>query len=266
MDVNVELAEMGPQSPSNDGLTATSPELNIGEDIDEREDPPIASGSGGMPTTAQTGAHEQESKLKIGNRPFRLICLLCLVTSALILIVIGLSIHVSQIRQSQTALDQNCHELNSTLQTKVSEISHLNHSEKTCLKNLTALKTNLSVLVRMHNDLRHQITEIKTKLRSVKNSMAQICEFLISRREERCPGNWTESADRCYFISTLEKSYDAARNHCSNVDASLLEINSNKEKPSRCCGWKQLRRWVQAFKSRVHKLLSSLGGKSHASS
>ncbi|XP_072131901.1 oxidized low-density lipoprotein receptor 1-like [Mobula birostris] len=257
---------MGPQSPSNDGLTATSSELNIGKDIDEREDPPIASGSGGMPTTAQTGAHEQESKLKIGNRPFRLICLLCLVTSALILIVIGLSIHVSQIRQSQTALDQNCHELNSTLQAKVSEISHLNHSEKTCLKNLTALKTNLSVLVRMHNDLRHQITEIKTKLRSVKNSMAQICEFLISRREERCPRNWTESADRCYFISTLEKSYDAARNHCSNVDASLLEINSNKEKPSRCCGWKQLRRWVQAFKSRVHKLLSSLGGKSHASS
>ncbi|XP_072131988.1 uncharacterized protein [Mobula birostris] len=215
------------------GLSSTYAEVNCPKDepvIDEDEAPPIAAGSRKQTTNAQTGAHEQESKLKIGNRPFRLICLLCLVTSALIVIVIGLSIHVSQIRQSQTALDQNCHELNSTLQTKVSEISHLNHSEKTCLKNLTALKTNLSVLVRMHNDLRHQITEIKTKLRSVKNSMAQICEFLISRREERCPGNWTESADRCYFISTLEKSYDAARNHCSNVDASLLEINSNKEK------------------------------------
>ncbi|XP_072890950.1 C-type lectin domain family 9 member A-like [Hemitrygon akajei] len=53
-----------------------------------------------MPTTAQTGAHEQQSKVKIGNRPYRLICLLCLVTFSLIVIVAVLSIHVSQIHQS----------------------------------------------------------------------------------------------------------------------------------------------------------------------
>ncbi|XP_059815350.1 oxidized low-density lipoprotein receptor 1-like isoform X2 [Hypanus sabinus] len=46
-----------------------------------------------MRVTVQTAAHEQQSKVKIGNRPYRLICLLCLVTSALIVIVVGLSIH-----------------------------------------------------------------------------------------------------------------------------------------------------------------------------
>ncbi|XP_059815982.1 NKG2-A/NKG2-B type II integral membrane protein-like isoform X4 [Hypanus sabinus] len=61
--------------------------------IDQREDPPIASAPGGLSTTAQTAAQEQESKVKIGNRPYRLICLLCLVTSALIVVVVGLSIH-----------------------------------------------------------------------------------------------------------------------------------------------------------------------------
>ncbi|XP_072131853.1 uncharacterized protein [Mobula birostris] len=194
-----------PATAQTVGLTSTYSELNFRKDkplIEDNEDPPIASGPGVMPTTAQTGAHEQESKRKMGNRPHRQIYLLCLVTSALIIIVAGLSIHLSQIRQSQTTLDRNCHELNSTLQSTMSEIS----------------------------DLRHRFTQMETKYKLVNDSMAQICEFLISGREESCPGNWTENADRCYFISTLEKSYDAARNHCSNVDASLLEINSNKEK------------------------------------
>ncbi|XP_059818477.1 killer cell lectin-like receptor subfamily B member 1B allele C [Hypanus sabinus] len=38
-------------------------------------------------------AHEKEPKGNIGRRPYRLICLLCLVMSALAIIVAGLSIH-----------------------------------------------------------------------------------------------------------------------------------------------------------------------------
>ncbi|XP_059814523.1 uncharacterized protein LOC132386265, partial [Hypanus sabinus] len=91
--------------------------------INEDEDPPISPGPGGMPTAAQTAAQEKERKVKIGNRPYRVICLLCLVTSALIVTVVGLSIHVSQIRQSKVTSDRNYHELNSTLQ---SELSALN--------------------------------------------------------------------------------------------------------------------------------------------
>ncbi|XP_072892879.1 C-type lectin domain family 9 member A-like [Hemitrygon akajei] len=86
-----------------DGLNSTYSVLTIRKKkprIDEGEDPPISSGPGGLSTTAQTAAQERESKVKIGNRPYRLICLLCLVTFALIVTVVGLSIHVSQIPQS----------------------------------------------------------------------------------------------------------------------------------------------------------------------
>ncbi|XP_072132737.1 uncharacterized protein [Mobula birostris] len=175
-----------PITAQTDGLTSIYSELNFPKNepvIDEDEDPPIASGPGGMPTNAQTGAHEQEPKLKIGNRLLRLICLLCLVTSALIVIVIGLSIHVLQVRQSKLTLDRNNHELNSTLQSKISEISHLNISHKACLRNLSGLNSNLSVITRMHTELRHQFTEMETKFRSVNETKAQICELLTSRRE-----------------------------------------------------------------------------------
>ncbi|XP_072891393.1 uncharacterized protein [Hemitrygon akajei] len=79
-----------------DGLNSTYSVLKIRKKkpcIDEDEDPPIASGTGGLSTTAPTAAQERESKGKIGNRPYRLICLLCLVTFALIVTVAVLSIH-----------------------------------------------------------------------------------------------------------------------------------------------------------------------------
>ncbi|XP_062895676.1 oxidized low-density lipoprotein receptor 1-like [Mobula hypostoma] len=215
-----------------DGLNSTYSELYFRKEeprIDEDEDPPIASGPGGLPTTAQTGAHDQESKLKIGNRPIRLICLLCLVTSALIVTVIGLSIHVSQIRQSKITSDRNYYELNSTLQSKISEISHLNLSQRTCLKNLSTLNSDLSVIKRMHTDLRHEFNEMETKYNAVNETKTQICELLTSRREQTCPQYWTENEGRCYFISTSVKSYDAAMEHCSEFDGKLLEINSYKE-------------------------------------
>ncbi|XP_072893071.1 oxidized low-density lipoprotein receptor 1-like [Hemitrygon akajei] len=142
-----------------DGLNSTYSDLKFRKEeprIDEDVNPPIASGPGGLLTTAQTAEQEQESKVKIGNRPYRLICLVCLVTSAFIVIVAGLSIHVSQIRQSKETCHRNYHELNSTLQSK-----------------LSALNSNLS-------DLRHQICDLLTKSRE------QTCSKDWLTNKDRC--------------------------------------------------------------------------------
>ncbi|XP_059817433.1 C-type lectin domain family 12 member B-like [Hypanus sabinus] len=215
-----------------DGLNSTYSFLKLPEDeylVEEYEDPPIASGPAGMSVTAQAGPHKHQPKENIGNRPDRKICLLCLVTFVLFVTVVGLSVYVSQIRQSEITSDRNYQELNSTLQSKISENSHLNFSRRTCLKNLSALNSNLSDLKRMHSYLRHQFTEMETKYRSVNETKAQICELLTSRKEHTCPQNWIDNENRCYFISSLEKTYDGAREHCSNLDARLLEINSKEE-------------------------------------
>ncbi|XP_059815147.1 oxidized low-density lipoprotein receptor 1-like [Hypanus sabinus] len=194
-------------------LNSTYSDLNFRKEkpgIDQDEDPPIASGPNGLSTTTQTAAQEQESKVKIGNRPYRLICLLCLVTSALIVVVVGLSIHVSQIRQSY----ETCHG-----------------------------KSNLSDLKRMNSDLRLQFTEMETKYRSVKEAKAQICELLISRRgdasspsftrssshEQTCVKDWVTNKDQCYYVSTFDTTFQKADQECSNRDSRLLEINSSDE-------------------------------------
>ncbi|XP_059817848.1 oxidized low-density lipoprotein receptor 1-like [Hypanus sabinus] len=122
------------------------------------------------------------------------------------------------------------HELNSTLESTISEKSHLDLSRRTCLRNLSELNSNLFDLKRINSDHRHQFSEMETKYRSVNETKTQICELLTSRKGElTCPQNWIGNGDRCYFISSLEKPYDGAREHCSNFDARLLEINSKEE-------------------------------------
>ncbi|XP_059819134.1 oxidized low-density lipoprotein receptor 1-like [Hypanus sabinus] len=121
--------------------------------------------------------------------------LLSMVTSVFFLTVVGLSIHVSQIRQSKVTCKRTDNELNSTLQSMVS-----------------ALNSNLSVLQQKHSDLRHQF-----------------CGLLTSRREEICSKDLVRYGDRCYLFSTFEISYNGARLLCSNIDSMLLEINSQDE-------------------------------------
>ncbi|XP_072891102.1 uncharacterized protein [Hemitrygon akajei] len=166
-------------------LSSIYEDVNVPNDepvIDEDQAPPVAAGPRELPTNAQTAAHEQQSKVKIGNEPFRQICLLCLVIGVFLVIVAGLSIHVSQIRQSKVTSDRNYHELNSTIQSK-----------------LSGLNSNLSDLKRMHSDLRHQLTEMETKYRSVNETKAQICELLTSRREQTCSQDWIRNEGPVLF-------------------------------------------------------------------
>ncbi|XP_072132465.1 CD209 antigen-like protein 2 [Mobula birostris] len=176
------------------GLSSTYAEVNCPKDepvIDEDEAPPIAAGSRKQTTNAQTGAHEQEPKQNIENRRYMKICLLCLFTSVLIAIVAGLSIYVSQIRQSKFTVDRNYDELNSTLQSK--------------------------------------INEIEAKYKAVNETKAQICELLTSRRGQPCSDEWIPNKDRCYYVSTSETSFHEAMQECSNLDSRLLEIDSKLE-------------------------------------
>ncbi|XP_072891378.1 C-type lectin domain family 7 member A-like [Hemitrygon akajei] len=81
----------------------------------------------------------------------------------------------------------------------------------------------------MHRDLRHQLTEVETKYRSVNETKAQICELLTSRREQAFSQNWIRNEGPCYYISTVYTSYDEAKQYCSKYDSKLLEINSAEE-------------------------------------
>ncbi|XP_072131753.1 uncharacterized protein [Mobula birostris] len=267
-ELNVKTLSAPRVRTDGDCLNCTYSELNFRKEepcIDEDEDPPIASGPGGLPTTAQTGPHKQESKENIGNRAYHKICLLCLVTSILVAIVAGLSIHASQTRQSLIGSDRNyrrlweqhqemnrsqrqcqqqVRELNSTVKSRTSENSRLDLSQRNCLKNISVLNNNLSKLEnnitvlnsdlselnQTHTDLHRQFNQLETKYKTISENKVQICQYLTSRREQTCPQDWIDNEDRCYLISRLENSYDGAREHCSKFDARLLEINSNVER------------------------------------
>ncbi|XP_072132720.1 uncharacterized protein [Mobula birostris] len=105
------------------------------------------------------GLQEQESKENIGNRPYRKICLLCTVTSICFAIVTGLSIHVSQIRQSLITCERDHQEF-------WEQYQEMNRTQQEC---------------------RLQITDIEIKYRTLTKAKAQICQLLTSRK-----GLWGE--------------------------------------------------------------------------
>ncbi|XP_072131787.1 uncharacterized protein [Mobula birostris] len=221
------------------GLSSTYAEVNCPKDepvIGEDEAPPIAAGSRKQTTNAQTGAHEQEPKQNIGNRPYRKICLLYLLTSVLIAIVAGLSIYVSQTCQSQITSGikyqqlweqyqemnrtqiqyrQLVYELNSTFESKTSENSRLNLSHRACVQSLSVLNNSISIF--------------RTKISSFKWTKAEICHFLTSVREQTCPTDWITNKERCYYVSRFDTSFYRAKRECSNRDSRLFEINSEDE-------------------------------------
>ncbi|XP_072890882.1 uncharacterized protein [Hemitrygon akajei] len=220
-ELNVKTLSAARDRTDGDGLNSTYSELNFLKEeprIDEDQDNPIASGAGGLTTTAHTGDQKQEPKQNIGNRPDRKICLICLVTFALIAIVAGLSIYVSQTRQSLITSERNYqrlreqhHEmnrsqrqyqkqvytLNSNLKSRTSENTRLDPYQRNCRQNLSALNNNLTILEnnitvlnadlselnRTYNDLRHQFNQLEMNHRNIKETKAQICQYLTMRRE-----------------------------------------------------------------------------------
>ncbi|XP_072894649.1 uncharacterized protein [Hemitrygon akajei] len=207
------------------GLSSTYAEVNFPKDepvIDEDEASPIAAGPRNLPTNAQTGPQKQDPEENIGNRSHRKICLLCLVTFAFIAIVAGLSIFVSQIRQSQINSDvkyqllwEQYLEMNRTQTQYRQQAQELNLSNSNCLRNISALNNNLPIF--------------ETKIRSFKGIKGEICQFLASSREQTCSRDWIRNKDRCYYISTFETAFHKAIQECSNRDSRLLEINSSDE-------------------------------------
>ncbi|XP_059818756.1 natural killer cells antigen CD94-like [Hypanus sabinus] len=98
-------------------------------------------------------------------------------------------------------------------------------------------ESRVSEIVDFSLELRRKsggLIEVHTMLRSIDGVDCQDCSPGLKSlppedSEQTCPPNWIENENRCYFISSLEKPYNGAREHCSNLDARLLEINSPEE-------------------------------------
>ncbi|XP_072890972.1 uncharacterized protein [Hemitrygon akajei] len=192
--------------------------------IGEDEGPPIATGPGGMPTTAQTAAHEQESKVKIGNRPYRQIWILRLVTAALIVIVFGLSILVSQIRHQFTEIETKYRSVNETK----AEICELltSRREQTCSQGWIrneGLCYFISTFERSYEGAKQFCSISDSRLLEIN-----------SKEEENFVNNRVRGQDSSYWIGTC-KAREAASNVVYKVNAGNVECGECKSPWYRSC-------------------------------
>ncbi|XP_072891646.1 killer cell lectin-like receptor subfamily B member 1B allele B isoform X1 [Hemitrygon akajei] len=224
---DVLYAEVNFKSPSaprvradRDGLNSTYSELNVrkGETrIDEDEDSPISSGPGGLPTTAPPGPHTEQPKDKISNKPYRKICLLCLVTSVIIAMVAGLSIYVLQIRQSQITCDQNyqtlCQFLNSNREQECSQ-DWIRNEERCYL--ISTLETSYDEVKKYCSSIDAMLLEINSEEQKNVVSKSLVDPFRTY---------WIGKCENGKAASSLMHRDDTGRSACGNCNS--YEWNTN---------------------------------------
>ncbi|XP_059819168.1 uncharacterized protein LOC132390576 [Hypanus sabinus] len=209
-----------------DGLDPTYSQLNLRQNevlIPKKEDPPLASGRG-----SQAAAHEQQSKVKIGNRPFLLICLLCLVTAALIVTVAGLSIHVSQIRQSLKRMQSDPSHQFAEMETKYRSVNETkaqicelltSRREQYCSENWIRNNNRCYYVSTLQTDFSRAIQECSCR----DSSLLEI----ISRDEASFVSNNIVSKNLEYWIGKCEDG---------NVGSGFLKkVNASGALPCRQC-------------------------------
>ncbi|XP_072891074.1 uncharacterized protein [Hemitrygon akajei] len=257
-ELNVKTLS-APRVRIDGGLNSTYSELNFRKEetrIAKAEDPSISCGHSRLSITAQTGPHKQEPKENIGNRPYRKICLLCLVTSVLVAIVAGLSIHgesigllvesdgnkqsgkkLSQIRHSLITCDQNhlefweqyqemnrtqrqcghqVNELNSTLKSSITENSRLALSRSTCLKNISVLNNNLSKLENKLSILENENSVLNIHLSDLNQTQTDLRQK-NSDLENRYRSLIKEKAQICQLL-TSRKQQTCSQNWIRHKD------------------------------------------------
>ncbi|XP_072890902.1 uncharacterized protein [Hemitrygon akajei] len=247
VELNVTALSAPRDRGDGGGLSSSYAAVNFPNDepvIDEDEAPPIAAGPSKLPTNAQAAAHEQQPKVKIGNVPFRQICLLCLVIGVFLVIVAGLSIHETQraidrMAKSETYMKKQFVKSDSlspsgAAQERKSKVKIGNRRYRLICLLCLVTSALIGIVVGLsihgiHNNFRHQFTEMETKYRSVNETKAQICELLTSRREQTCSKNCVTNTDRRYYVSKFTTSFYRARKECSNRNFSLVEVNSRDE-------------------------------------
>ncbi|XP_072891064.1 uncharacterized protein [Hemitrygon akajei] len=163
-------------------------------------------------------AHEQQSKVKIGNRPYRLIYLICLVTAAIIVIVVRLSIHGIHynLRHEFTEMETKYRSVNKTK----AEICELltSRREKTCSKDWFS-----------NTDRRYYVSKYTT---SFPRAM-QECSYLNFRLVEVNSTDETSSV----FHSLVHQNVAYWVGKCSNgndVHGLLYNVSSGRPSCSEC--------------------------------
>ncbi|XP_059817385.1 uncharacterized protein LOC132388987 [Hypanus sabinus] len=216
-----QLVKPDTPSPSGDGLTTPYSELNIRKDeppIAEDEDPPIASGPGWLPTTAQTAAQEQEPKLKIGNRPYCLFCLFCLVSSAIIVIVVGFSIHGmhSDLRHQFTEMETKYRSVNETKAEICDSLT--SRREQTCFKDCAT-----------NTDRRYYVSTFDTSfpraMQECSNRDSRLLE-INSRDEVSFVFRLVDNRNRAYWVGKCAIGDDAT--------GLLYNVSSGRSSCSAC--------------------------------
>ncbi|KAM3623971.1 uncharacterized protein V6R79_017515 [Siganus canaliculatus] len=95
------------------------------------------------------------------------------------------------------------------LQTSYSEVTNLSHDLK---QKTNFLKDENEFLEHYNRNLTNEIDGLKTQMEST-----------------RCPSNWINFENSCYFISTTSKSWSDGRNMCKDHGADLVIISNIME-------------------------------------
>ncbi|XP_072891661.1 uncharacterized protein [Hemitrygon akajei] len=193
-------------------------------------------------TSLSTSTHEQQPEVKIGNRPYRLSCLLCLVTSALIVTVAGLSIHGmhSDLRHQFTEIEMKYKSDNET-KAQICELL-TSRREQACSKDWIRNEDRcyfISKFKRSYDEAMQYCSNSDSKLLEINSREKEIFANSAARHED-IP-YWIAACISRKVASDVAYKMNAGKSECSECKPSWISSCKNDqhrficEKPASLC-------------------------------
>ncbi|XP_062386718.1 C-type lectin domain family 4 member F-like [Sardina pilchardus] len=133
------------------------------------------------------------------------------------------------LKTNNTILAKEREQLESSYRAVVRERDRLNASYTDTNAEKTQLQTNYDTLSKDKDQLQNSYNQLKQDQESLNTSYAN----LEKERDDMLKGlldlDWRYFDSHLYYISTTNKSWDDARQHCKSTGADLVTINSQEE-------------------------------------
>ncbi|XP_070683637.1 CD209 antigen-like protein E [Pempheris klunzingeri] len=89
-----------------------------------------------------------------------------------------------------------------------------------------ALTRDKNLLENRNSELNNMIKDVEEERDRLKMKLSELGGSVSS---QQCPAGWMEINCRCYFLSTVEKTWEDSRQYCRSESADLVVINDKQE-------------------------------------
>ncbi|XP_044273213.1 asialoglycoprotein receptor 1-like isoform X2 [Varanus komodoensis] len=161
-------------------------------------------------------------------------CLVCFLTGLLCVVLILTVVFASTGRRVDSDMSKMQEEFDSVNRTSSAVLAALKDKEEKDLQtlvNIDKMVKNLTKVVdAVKAEFQDQIAKLRISVRTLNCRLEDVKRNRTGGQEDCCPKGWRSFGRSCYWVSSVEKTWEEARLDCEDKDSHLVVIAGYQEK------------------------------------